>query len=71
MKFFHVNTFTLTMKVSHSRVTLKNLPSNIPTDVGPGYNEELNYYLNANFINVKLRRITCRLFCEVKVRKPS
>ena len=33
---------------------LKNIPSNAPSDVGPGYNEELNFYMNANYINVSI-----------------
>ncbi len=40
--------------VAHSRVVLKNLPSVLPGDVGIGYNEELNFYVNANYINVRL-----------------
>lgn len=41
--------------VTHSRVVLKNLPTNVPSDVGTGYNEELNYYMNANYINTFIR----------------
>ena len=55
MKFFLVYyTCNNLLIVNHSRVMLKNIPSNAPSDVGPGYNEELNFYMNANYINVSI-----------------
>ncbi|CDW89851.1 protein tyrosine phosphatase [Stylonychia lemnae] len=48
--------------VVHSRVVLKNLPTTAPSDVGPGYNEELNYYMNANYINTFVRGYGDRAF---------
>ena len=52
MKCYLVKSSLITILVSHSRVILQNKPSILPSDVGMGYNEELNYYVNANFINV-------------------
>lgn len=46
------NRVSFTQIVQHSRVVLKEQPTNIPEDIGIGYNEELNYYINASFINV-------------------
>lgn len=48
--------------VTHSRVVLKNLPSNVPSDVGAGFNEELNYYMNGNYINVTYLFNICKTF---------
>lgn len=53
MKYSRVSfLYILYCIVTHSRVILQNLPSVLPSDVGIGYNEELNFYVNANYINV-------------------
>lgn len=33
---------------------LKNAPTMTPNDIGIGYNEDLNFYMNANYINVSI-----------------
>ena len=38
--------------VNHSRVTLKDEPKTLNQDEEIQGNQELNYYMNANYINV-------------------
>ena len=40
--------------VNHSRVILKELPTTVSKDGGISGNEDLNFYMNANYINVSL-----------------
>lgn len=53
---FPVSLNKITFLVSHSRVKLKELPTIIPKDgIGQGligHDEQLNLYMNANYINV-------------------
>jgi hypothetical protein len=73
MKCYHVFTiFASDHIVAHSRVQLKNVPNIVPSDVGSGYNEELNLYMNANYINVSIHKNKLfRPLSEEKVRKLS
>eukprot|EP00347_Sterkiella_histriomuscorum_P012601 403367944 len=55
MEFMKQNRYNEVLPFSHSRVVLKNQPTIIPSDIGIGYNEDLNFYINANYINSFVR----------------